>query len=82
LNSILRGLQYNEIYMCFYDIKKSFDAWSGCIVGALERNKYIETIKKAGFQDVEIVNQNCYSEEDMDSRLVGKITSVQVRATK
>ena len=64
------------------DIKKSFDAWSCCIAGALEKNNYIETIKKAGFEDVEIIKQNSYSEEGMDKRLVGKITSVQVCATK
>ncbi len=64
------------------DIKKSFDAWSGCIAGALERNIYLKTIKKAGFQNVEIINENRYSEEGMDKRLIDKITSIQVRATK
>ena len=64
------------------EISKSFDAWSCCIAGALEKNNYIETIKKAGFQDVEIVKQNSYSEEGMDKRLISKITSVQVCATK
>lgn len=64
------------------EIRKSFDAWSCCIAGALEKNNYIETIKKAGFQDVEIVKQNSYSEERMDKRLVGIITSVQICATK
>jgi len=64
------------------DIKKSFDAWSGCIAGALERKIYLKTIEKAGFQNVEIINENSYSEEDMDKRLIGKITSIQVRATK
>ncbi|UCH71467.1 MAG: arsenite methyltransferase [Thermoplasmatales archaeon] len=64
------------------DIKKSFDAWSGCIAGALERNDYLGTIKKAGFQNVKIVNQSSYSEGGLDKRLVGKITSIQVLAKK
>jgi len=64
------------------DIKKSFDAWSGCIAGALEKNVYLETIKKAGFRDVEIVSQNRYAEKEIDNRLVGKITSIKVRAYK
>jgi arsenite methyltransferase len=64
------------------DIKKSFDAWSGCIAGALEKNIYIETIKKAGFRDVKIVNQNRYTEKEIDNRLVGKITSIKIRAYK
>lgn len=64
------------------DIKKSFDAWSGCIAGALEKNVYLETIKKAGFRHVEIVSQDRYTEKEIDSRLVGKITSIKVRAYK
>lgn len=64
------------------DIRKSFDAWSECIAGALERNDYLGVINKAGFQNVEIINQHSYSEEGMDKRLVGKITSIQVRAIK
>ena len=64
------------------DIKKSYDAWSGCIAGALEKNEYLDTIKKAGFHNVKIINQNRYTEKEIDSRLVGKITSIKVRAYK
>jgi len=64
------------------DIKKSFDAWSGCIAGALEKTEYLDTIKKAGFRNVEIVSQNRYSEKEIDKRLTGKITSIKVRAYK
>ena len=64
------------------EIKKSFDAWSGCIAGALEKNDYLDTIKKAGFVNVEIISQTRFTEKEMDERLVGKITSVKVRAYK
>jgi len=64
------------------DIKKSFDAWTGCIAGALEKNEYLDTIKKAGFSNVEIVSQSRFSENEMDKRLIGKITSIQVLAKK
>jgi ubiquinone/menaquinone biosynthesis C-methylase UbiE len=64
------------------DIKKSFDAWSGCIAGALEKNEYLDTIKKAGFRNVEIIGQNRYSEDGLDKRLSGKIVSIQVLAKK
>jgi arsenite methyltransferase len=64
------------------DIKKSFDAWSGCIAGALEKKEYLDTIKEAGFRNVEILNQNSYTQKEIDSRLVGKITSIKVRAYK
>jgi len=64
------------------DIKKSFEAWAGCIAGALEKSEYLGTIKKAGFRDVSIVSQNTFYESGLDERLVGKITSVKVRAYK
>ena len=64
------------------EIRKNFDAWAGCIAGALEKKEYIETIKKAGFRDVNIVSQNTFYEPGLDDRLVGKITSVKVRAYK
>jgi ubiquinone/menaquinone biosynthesis C-methylase UbiE len=64
------------------DIKKNFDAWSGCIAGALEKKEYLDTIEKAGFVKVEIVNQTRFTEKEIDERLVGKITSVKVRAYK
>jgi ubiquinone/menaquinone biosynthesis C-methylase UbiE len=65
-----------------HDIKKSFAAWTGCIAGALEKSEYLDTIKKAGFKDVSIVSQNTFCTSGLDERLVGKITSVKVRAYK
>jgi arsenite methyltransferase len=64
------------------DVRASFDAWAGCIAGALERADYLETIRKAGFSDVSIVREHAYSEPDMDPRLKGKIISLQVASTK
>ncbi|MCP8309479.1 MAG: arsenite methyltransferase [archaeon] len=64
------------------EIRKNFDAWAGCIAGALEKREYIDTIRKAGFRDVNIVSQNTFYEQGLDDTLVGKITSVKVRAYK
>ncbi len=64
------------------EIKRSFDAWAECIAGALEKREYLDTIKKAGFRDVEIVAQHTYGEPGMDDRLAGKITSIRVKAFK
>lgn len=64
------------------EIRKSFQAWSECVAGAMEKQDYIETIRKAGFNDVEIIEQHFFTEPGMDKRLVGKITSVQVKALK
>ena len=63
------------------EVKKSFAAWAGCVAGALERNQYLNTIKRAGFKNVEIISQSTY-EVDLSEELRGKITSVQVEAYK
>jgi ubiquinone/menaquinone biosynthesis C-methylase UbiE len=64
------------------EIRKSFQAWSECIAGAMEKQEYLETIRKAGFKKVEIIEEHIFTEPDLDERLVGKITSVQVKALK
>ena len=63
-------------------IRRNLDAWAGCIAGALEKRKYIETIRKAGFRDVKIVSQNTFYESELNDILRGKITSVKVKAYK
>lgn len=64
------------------EIRKSFQAWSECIAGAMERQEYLETIKNAGFNNVEIIEAHYFTEPNMDERLVGKIISIQVKASK
>ena len=63
------------------NIKKSFDAWAGCLAGALEKNEYLSTIRKAGFKKVKIVSESSY-DIDISDELKGKITSVKVEARK
>ena len=63
------------------EIKKSFDAWAGCVAGALEKNEYLDTIRKAGFKRVKVVSESSYDIEISDE-LKGKITSVKVEAHK
>jgi len=62
-------------------IRNSFDAWAGCIAGALEKTEYLGMIKKAGFNNVRIVSGKPYTIE-VSQELAGKITSVQVEALK
>lgn len=64
------------------EIRRSFEAWSNCIAGAMEKDAYIDTIKEAGFSDIEILEAHYYTEQDMDVRLEGKILSIQVKAKK
>jgi len=63
------------------DVRKSFDAWAGCIAGALEKNEYLHTIKKAGFISVKIISEKTYT-IDLSDELAGRIVSVQVEALK
>jgi arsenite methyltransferase len=62
-------------------VRKSFDAWAGCVAGALEKDQYLNTIRRAGFKNVRIVSESKYS-IDFSPESRGKITSVQVEAFK
>lgn len=63
------------------EVKKSFAAWAGCVAGALEKNQYLNTIKRAGFKKVEIVSQST-NEIELSEELKGEVTSIQVEAYK
>jgi len=62
-------------------VRNSFDAWAGCIAGALEKGEYLDKIKRAGFTNVKIVSQKPYT-IDVSPELRGKIVSIQVEAYK
>ncbi len=64
------------------EIRRSFQAWSECVGGAMEKEDYLNTIKNAGFKEVEIIEQHFFTEPNMDERLIGKITSIQLKAIK
>lgn len=63
------------------DVRNSFDAWAGCIAGALEKRDYLDKIACAGFTNVKIVSQKPYT-IDVSPELRGKIVSIQVEAYK
>lgn len=63
------------------EVKKSFEAWAGCIAGALVKGDYLDKIERAGFEKVKIASESSY-EIDVSEELIGKITSVQVEAYK
>jgi ubiquinone/menaquinone biosynthesis C-methylase UbiE len=64
------------------EIRKNFQAWTECIGGAMEKQDYLNTIKNAGFKELEILKQHFFTETDMDEHLIGKIISIQLKATK
>jgi ubiquinone/menaquinone biosynthesis C-methylase UbiE len=54
--------------------------WCGCIDGALTKDRYVNSIREAGFRRVEILQEQPYVEGDrVDGR---KITSLILRAVK
>lgn len=61
------------------EVKQSLAAWAGCIAGALEKGRYLETIRRVGFKTVRINAESTY-DIDVSQELRGKITSVQVEA--
>ena len=63
------------------EVRKSFDAWAGCIAGALEKSDYLNKIANAGFKNVKVASQKPYTIE-VSPELRGKITSIQVEAHK
>ncbi|MBL7118588.1 arsenite methyltransferase [Candidatus Bathyarchaeota archaeon] len=63
------------------EVKKSLDAWAGCVAGALERNQYLDIIRSTGFKDVQIVSESTF-DLNITQEQTTKITSVQVEAHK
>jgi arsenite methyltransferase len=52
--------------------------WCSCINGALTRQNYIQSIKEAGFQNIEILDEKLYLDEHKPKGR--KITSLAIRA--
>ena len=56
------------------------DRWCSCIDGALTKENYLESMSKAGFKNIEVLEEKLYMEGD---RVNGrKITSLVIRALK
>ncbi len=64
------------------EIKNDPAAWAGCIGGALEQQEYLRTIKKAGFEDVQVVSKREFYIEGKKSKAMEKLMSVMVKAYK
>jgi SAM-dependent methyltransferase len=77
-------------------IRKSMELWVGCVAGALTDREYVEKLRQAGFQDIDIEVTRVYGAEDARAFLVaqgidndtlsrevdGKFVSGFVRAVK
>jgi ubiquinone/menaquinone biosynthesis C-methylase UbiE len=56
------------------------DKWCSCIDGALTKEHYLDSIRKAGFSDIEVLEEKLYMEGDnIEGR---RITSLVIKAVK
>ena len=60
------------------------EKWCSCIDGAITKENYLESIRKAGFQNPEILEEKLYAQEKSDNKVDGKrrISSIVVKAIK
>ena len=60
------------------------EKWCSCIDGALTKENYLVSIRKAGFKNPEILEEKLYTQEESDSKVNGKrrISSIVVKAVK
>jgi arsenite methyltransferase len=67
------------------DIKESVEAYVGCLTGAIKKDEYLGFIKKAGFNDVRVIDESSYPVDSMFASLsgaTGAIASIKVSAVK
>jgi arsenite methyltransferase len=60
------------------------EKWRSCIDGALTKKNYLDSIRKAGFKNVEVLEEKAYidEQEDNDKEARRKISSLLVKAVK
>jgi SAM-dependent methyltransferase len=63
-------------------LRQSFEAWAGCIAGALERETYLSMIGAAGFSEVCLLSEQTFFELGLSKASGGRIESIQVKAHK
>jgi len=66
-------------------IKKSVEAYVGCLAGAIKKDEYLKLITMAGFQDVKVISDSSYPVDAMFDNLKGAentIASIKVSAVK
>lgn len=64
------------------EIRDNSDAWAGCIAGALEYQEYLEKVKKAGFQNMQVKSSKEFYLEGEASHAPTKLLSITVKAHK
>ena len=60
-------------------VELAIEKWCSCIDGALTKENYLGSIRKAGFNNPDVLQETIYLEDKTDGRI---ITSLVVKATK
>ena len=63
-------------------IKDDPDAWACCIAGALKQQEYLEKIRDAGFENMQVLSSKEFHLEDEESQAPTKLMSITVKAYK
>lgn len=67
------------------EIKKSVEAYVGCLAGAIKKDDYLKLIIRAGFKKVEVISESGYPVDAMFDNLESAreaIVSIKVSAVK
>lgn len=63
-------------------VRKDPDSWSACIAGALQKEEYLEIIRKAGFSEIRLLSEKVMSWEGLNEDIEGRVISLAVEARK
>jgi hypothetical protein len=62
------------------EVRRSMEAWAGCIAGALEEQEYRRLLAGAGFEQVGVEVTRVYKPEDACGDECGSASAAQVEA--
>ena len=57
-------------------VRRSIEAWAGCIAGALDEDEYLSKLRNAGFADVRVEGSSVYGPEMLDEAQRDSLTEV------
>lgn len=58
------------------------DSWSACIAGALQKDEYLDIIRKAGFSGIRLLSEKVMSWEELNEDIEGEVISLTIEAYK
>jgi SAM-dependent methyltransferase len=61
-------------------VRRSMELWVGCIAGALTEEQYLELLRRAGFEQIEVEPTRVYEFEDATAFLAGAGLNTEVLA--